>query len=452
MLPLLCALAMASCSFSDAYEDCTGGDATLQLNITAREESDLNTRADATTEVGTDHEYMHNLCVLLVKDGTVVKKFLPDLSANTAAQEGNLKTWMSEQFTLETGNYTAYAFANIDSYFDTAWSSLTGIGEGEDISNLSVESMVLDNPAGKLDLQTYYIPMSAREEITVTSATKSISIGLDRLVSKIRMTVAGRANTEVNALSFGHYADKVPLFADGQLEGEVYSLVKEVIASGSNLSTDASGKLTVEDFYVNASPAGHPFQVVVTTNEKGGVTYQAQTTRNELPRNSIYPLTLQLNDYGLDLAANCWVSPIGSLPVQVQVGFEPDSYEIKVPEGCQFELTVNGISNGVSGSQNVTGLSCTWNMPEGVTGIEFEGATTGVQTVKGHVTAAQGKTFKLSVLVTWSDGTATYNRTYHVTLTTGDLTDFPLSRSTTRSGQYVLDYLNPEMLNMFIKK
>ncbi len=454
LLPWLCAVPLASCSFDDDID--TGDDnapATLQLSITAREEGDLNTRVD-NTEVGQNSEYMHNLLVLFIQDDKVVKKFLPDLSNDEAAKAGNLKTWKSESFTLTPGTYTVYAFANIDSYFSTAWSSLTGLGENASIPNdVNIDNIVLEgNPASKLDLITYFIPMSAKEEVTVTRSTRNISIGLDRLVSKIRMSITGKAGAKVTALSFGGYADKITLFSDKTLEGETYTTTKTITVPGDGTlkadGTGTTGTLTIPDFYVNSSPAGHPFNVRVTTNEMSGVTYEATTARGELPRNSIFPLTLQLNDYGLDLAAQCWVSPIGSLPVEVNVGFAKNTYEITVPEGCQFEFTVNGVNGATAG---VTDLSCTWNMPDGVSGIAFDGETTGVTTVKGHVTASVGKTVDLSLLVKWQDGTASYARTYTVKLTTADLTNYPFYSKQTRTPEFGLDYLRHEMLNMFIK-
>lgn len=71
LLPWLCAVPLASCSFDDDIDQGGDGTATLQLSITAREEGDLNTRAD---EVGTNGEYMHNLCVLIVGGNNVVTK------------------------------------------------------------------------------------------------------------------------------------------------------------------------------------------------------------------------------------------------------------------------------------------------------------------------------------------------------------------------------------------
>lgn len=455
LLPWLCAVPLASCSFDDDID--TGGDnapATLQLSITAREEGDLNTRVG--TEVGQDNEYMHNLLVLFIQNGKVVKKFLPDLRYDEAAKVGNLKTWESEKFTLAPGTYTVYAFANIDTYYDGQWGSLTGLGDGESLTEkgIYIDNIVLDDPAAKINFADgKFIPMSAKQQVVVTATTKSISIGLDRLVSKIRMSITGKANTKVTALSFGGYADKITLFSDKALEGEAYTTTKTITVPGDGTlkadGTGTTGTLVIPDFYVNSSPADHKFNVSVTTDEMNGITYEATTSRGELPRNSIFPLTLQLNDYGLDLAAQCWVSPIGSLPVEVQITGFDNTYQIVVPEGCQFEFTVNGVKNS-GGTTTVTNPECNWNIPEGVDGIIFESQTTNVKTIKGHVTASAGKTFDLSLLVTWQDNGATYNRTYTVKVFTDDITNFPF-KSKTRTPEFGLDYLRHEMLNMFIK-
>lgn len=339
---------------------------------------------------------------------------------NTAAQQGNLKSWVSDPFTLPEGTYTVYAFANIDTYYDNLWGSLTGLQSGASLTtlNVDIDNIVLEDPAAKLNFaEGKFIPMSAKQTVVVTAATKSISIGLDRLVSKIRMSISGKANTKVTALSFGGYADKITLFSDKTLEGATYTTTKNITVPGDGTlkadGTGTTGTLVIPDFYVNSSPADHKFNVSVTTDEMNGITYEATTVRGELPRNSIFPLTLQLNDYGLDLAAQCWVSPIGSLPVEVQITGFDNTYQIVVPEGCQFEFTVNGVKNS-GGTTTVTNPECNWNIPEGVDGIIFESQTTNVKTIKGHVTASAGKTFDLSLLVTWQDNGATYNRTYTV--------------------------------------
>lgn len=438
--PCLCVVLAASCMEEEQCDTCSKYPVKVQLNITAEEEHSLNTRA---TEVGQNHEYINTLCVLLVKDGKVVKKLLPDLSANAAAKTGDLKNYTSELFELESGRYTVYAFANMYDTYLAEWSTISGLAEGADVSADYFSNMVLTNPAGKLDFTTYFIPMSAKQDVTVDASTRSISIGLDRLVSKIRINVTP-TDVKVNSLTFGGCANGVKLFADGGAASSIAYNVEKTM----NFTDPQS---TVADFYVNATEeSGHPFSVELTTNEYSGTTYTATTTRGILPRNSIFPLTLQLNQYGLDLDAQCWVSPIGSLPVEVTVGFQPDTYEVDVPEGCQFAFTVNSVQAAGS-SSSVTNVSSVWTIPDGITGIAFDGETSGVKTVKGHVTAAAGRNFELNAQVSWADTSGTYNRIYTIILHTKDLTEFPLTTTGKQNSSSRIQYLSPEMLNLFIK-
>lgn len=452
LLPWMCAVPLASCSFDDDID--TGDDnapAMLQLSITAREEGDLNTREG--TEVGQNSEYMHNLLVLFIQDDKVVKKFLPDLSNDEAAKVGNLKTWTSESFTLTPGTYTVYAFANIDSYFSTAWSSLTGLGDGESLTEkgIDIDNIVLeDNPASKLDLLTYFIPMSAKEEVTVTRSTRNISIGLDRLVTKIRMSITGKPNTKVTALSFGGYADKIGLFSDTQVNDMQYTCQHIVLNGEESQSIQLSdgGTYLFADFYVNSSPGNSGYIVTLETDEKNGTTYTATTKRTVLPRNSIYPLSLNLTGYDVTLDLHCWVSPIGNVPVEVKLSPNPDYYTCTIPEGSQFEFTVGVTPSGTTAIEN---LKSAWTFDkESVTGLAFDNYTEGDTTVKGHVTASAGKTFNLTFDVTWTADRNNFERRYNVIITTDDITNFPF-KSKTRTPEFGLDYLRHEMLNMFIK-
>lgn len=457
LLPWLCAVPLASCSFDDDIVESRERPATMQLSITAREEGDLNTRAES-FETGQDHEYMHNLLVLFIQDGKVVKKFLPDLRYNEAALGGNLKEWTSEEFTLDPGTYTVYAFANIDSYFSTDWSSLTGLEEGASVASLDIDKIVLDDdPASKLDFSNYFIPMSAKEEVAVTSDTRNISIGLDRLVSKIRMSITGKTDTKVTALSFGGYADKIGLFSDTPVNNMQYTCKHIVLNGEENQSIQLSkdGTYQFADFYVNSSPANSGYKVTLDTDEKNGTTYTATTTRKELPRNSIFPIVLNLTGYEVSLNLRCWVSPIGNVPVEVELSPDPDYYTCTIPEGCQFEFTVGVTPVSSSGTPAVTDLKGAWTFDkESITGLVFDNYTEGDTTVKGHVTASAGETFNLTFDVTWTpEGGNLTTRRYNVEITTGNIADFPFkpSQINTRASEFTLDYLGPEMLNMFIK-
>ena len=455
LLPWLCAVPLASCSFDDDIDQGGDGTATLQLSITAREEGDLNTRAD---KVGTNGEYMHNLCVLIVGGNNVVtKKLLPNTDdefvGNTAAQQGNLKSWVSDPFTLPVGTYTVYAFANIDTYYDGLWGSLTGLENGESLTEkgIDIENIVLDDPAAKINFADgKFIPMSAKQQVVVTATTKSISIGLDRLVSKIRMSITGKPNTKVTALSFGGYADKIGLFSDTQVNDMQYTCQHIVLNGEESQSIQLSdgGTYQFADFYVNSSPGNSGYTVTLETDEKNGTTYTATTKRTVLPRNSIYPLSLNLTGYDVTLDLHCWVSPIGNVPVEVKLSPNPDYYTCTIPEGSQFEFTVGVTPSGTTAIEN---LKSAWTFDkESVTGLAFDNYTEGDTTVKGHVTASAGKTFNLTFDVTWTADGNNFERRYNVIITTDDITNFPF-KSKTRTPEFGLDYLRHEMLNMFKK-
>lgn len=466
---LLCPVMFLSCSYDTEADDCSDSDGpvTMQLQITAEKETDLNTRADFTgeEEPGTTGEYMHNLCVLFVSaDGTIVKRINADVTNNPAAQEGNLRVY-SRTFEIDPGKYTVYAFANIDSYYNGDWTSLTTVDEGTTIESLRTESdididnIVLVDPASKLDLIDYFIPMSAKEIVVIDENTTSVSIGLDRLVSKVRVNITGKAGSKLTSFTFGNYADRVGLFSDQTLTNVEYISSKE---STQQIEFPADGEISLNEFYVNETRErsnATGFTVELETDEMGGTKYSSVTkTTLYLPRNSILPLHLTLNDYGLDLSGWYSVAPIDHAPVRFIANFyTQDSYSVEIPEGAQFGFTINGVT--LNDATSVPS-SCYWFIDEAVKakGFAFDGYSNEArqQTVEGYVTASKGHTFPFTVQVEWADGGKgnNYNRTYTVNVKTTDITevDFDKAISGTRSENTKVNNLKPEVLNMFIKK
>ena len=453
---------LGGCSPSDGLEGLPlpGQPAEMQLRITTREAGDLNTRAPGDDpdpvgeEPGTTHEFMHSLCVFIVDDaGTVVEKIAPDLSTNAAAQEGNLRTY-SQPLTLAPGTYTFYAFANIDATYSTElYNIVIGIEKDETLPSLA--SIVLDDPAAKIDFNDadgngsrHFIPMSAVPlTVTVTPATTGISIGLDRLVSKVRISLQGASASSATGLTFSGWADRVALLsanaapADVTCDGERTFSQAEVAATGGL------------EFYVNETVAhAAPFAVSVTTSNRGGTTYTATTARHDLPRNSIYPLVLTLDDYGLDIRVQCWVSPIGSYPVPVVATLDPNTYEVKLPEGAQFQFDIDGVYTGETATEQPADMACTWSFdPSAVRGLDFDGYTPCSTTVAGHVTASAGQEIPLTAQATWTDDGQSYNRTYTLRVVTTDITDVEFQDPvTTRAASS--RWLDVEVLNMYSYK
>ena len=187
-LLLFCVTALAACTQDD---DAVGGaPVEVRLAVTADHEETLPVRQTTGEEAGDEHEYMHELCVFIVDEtGTIEHRLLPDLSDDDDAKTGNLQQWTSYPILLTPGEKTLYAFANWSMADDDEWKQLLSQTEGATFNVGLLEQVVLDDPAAKLDFGAgCFIPMAARTTATVTASTRELSIGLDRLVSKVRLT------------------------------------------------------------------------------------------------------------------------------------------------------------------------------------------------------------------------------------------------------------------------
>ena len=191
LLPLLCLLAFAACTQDDAVPD--DAPVEVRLAVSADREETLPAR-QTTVEEGHEHEYMHELCVFIVDaNGTIERRLLPDLSADADAQAGNLQRWTSYPILLTPGEKTLYAFANWSTAANDEWKQLVGQTEGAPFDVDLLNRIELDNPAAKINFdEGRFIPMAATTTATVTPATRELSIGLDRLVAKLRL----RAQTD----------------------------------------------------------------------------------------------------------------------------------------------------------------------------------------------------------------------------------------------------------------
>lgn len=452
LLPWLGLAALTGCSMDDDLGDCMSGTSALQVTVSARQEGDLNARA---TEGGQDGEFMHDLCVLFVQGNTVKLKLQPDLSGDASAREGNLQAWTSgEQKGLEAGTYTVYAFANISDHYGkwNADATLSG--------NALPENIVIEDPAGNLDFENgKFIPMSAKEEISITAATRSVSIGLDRLVAKVRMTVSTTSQEPVTVknVTFSGYADKVSLIPNASVSTLLRDKKYEYT---DQFQISASQDKDIPDFYVNETREGDPFSISVTTTENQGVTYLATTTRKDLPRNSIYPLTLNLNHSELDITAEVYLVAIGAAVEDCKV--EPvegqqDTYRLRIPAGGLFKMQLNK-ANGITYDAN----GCSW---ENDPANKYIALTTSGNTEAGGVPSVTGTTvwgyssasniydeYPIYLTAKWTDGTNNFTRKYTILIATEDMFNFDYVETNTNANMASPLYLNKEYLNMFIKK
>lgn len=439
-VPLACSVLLSSC-YTDEYDGCpTDGQqpVAVRLNISAGEPGDLNaTRAEGDEIEGEQHEFMHTLYIYIVdRSGRLVKKFENPLEGSALASTGDVKSWQTRKFTLEPGTYTVFAFANIEDYsgvFDSPTSNGTQTATGEEmlentftenyeLRDDNLNSYRLTNPAGAIDLANgMFIPMSAKEEITITenydlNSVNTIDIGLDRLVTKVKMTINDAAeNIPANStITFGNYSENVPLMGkdDNENVDDFTTYFGERTKSTTIENVNSGDVLT---FYVNETLDGaeKPFTVTLSTKNSSGVsTYTATTERTELPRNSIYPLTLTFSDFGISITPRAWLEVLG---IGYKVEYTPeedDVYRVELATGSYFELTPEAIT---AGDDTIRVVTWKWtqdgNLPTGYV-VKIDDNT---DTVTGNLpaggTSYYGE-FTLKLNGKWTYDGADYDRTY----------------------------------------
>lgn len=416
-LTLLCALALAACTQDD---DAVGGaPVEVRLAVTADHEETLPVRQMADdTEEGRTHEYMHELCVFIVDaDGKIEHRLHPNLSGDAAT--GDLKEWTSYPILLTPGEKTLYAFANWSMADNDEWTQLLSQTEGATFDVGLLERVVLDDPAAKLDFGAgRFIPMAACTTATVTASTRELRIGLDRLVSKLRLTARLDKGVGIRGCVFAGAADACRLLGMEPAGSRTKSYTMPT-------PTPVNGTYVFPDVYINATYGTEPFTVTLETNENAGTSYTAQTVRKEVPRNSIYPLNLTLSPFAPRIGVRSWVSPIGHYPVEVETNFDADAFTVSLAEGSQFEFSIDGIS----GASSSVVPSAAWRLPDTTpAGVVFDGTADGTSsdalTVKGHLTTLPvGSTFTLGVDVSWTAGGKRYGRHYTLTVRITDITD-----------------------------
>ncbi len=445
LLAAACLVVPSAC-MSDDDAICPSSPATVQFHVSAASPGDLNATRAGGDPNAVSGEFMSQLCVLVVgTDNKVVWASGTDcLAADADAATGNLTDKTFQPITLAAGTYTVYAFANWTTAANKALDAIVALTAGDVLTADDLAAVVIDNPAARVDpANGKYIPMSAKETVTVTSTTGLISVGLDRLVGKVRVTLQSNdaAAVKVTGFNLTGFADKVSLFADDAApEGVTYTTAYTL----PDVTLAQSGAHTYADLYVNESQGTTPFGVSLTTDQYGGVHYESQTVRTTLPRNSVYPLTLTLNKYKLDLDVRAWMAFIGDTPLEYVVN-DDGSYTIDLFEMTNsFTLTPVGLGNITP-----TAIEWAWDLsPAAGESITLtEAPDTHVLT--GNFSAVAGKTYEIALNVKWTDVTQ-HERTYTIYLNVTD--EFPSLSTAAANRATAGSPLPSETLPLFIQR
>lgn len=375
-----------------------------------------------------EHEFMNSLIAFIVNADTI--EAVINATETEAFQQslkemgsGNVNLY-SQKVDITPGPKTIYAFANMDNVHlcgdktleTTFWDELETLEVGKKWP-IEYEEAVIDDPAATVNLSAEntgdmsFIPMSLKENVTVTVAGQSVSLSLVRLVSRVSVELYNGQGTEITVKDFkmSDFADRVNLFASETAPANITITYKSYPFEDGTTSGDLTVKVkhnTTEEiatFYINETlgrePAETPFELSLTVGEKE---MTGQTVCTSIPRNHILPLTLSLSDTHVGLAVVAQVAPIGGYPFNVYLGgddFLPvngnvGNFAVALPEGCHFSVT--GTIEGSSGtSTQITDWTWTNNSENLVkTSVNDDNVLT------GHITALPEQKVKLDFSIT----------------------------------------------------
>ncbi len=280
----------------------------------------LQTKADAPAAL--PGEQIHSLVVFIVNtDGKVEKKFQPNLSNDSKAQDGELTSWKSGPFEITGGAKRIYAFANWESLKDDPLKDIVATTEGASMPTLP-PTVFWESGVNKISETQKFLPMSVQEEWVPAKGVKPIY--LVRLVSRLKVRM--RNNTShpitVTGLTLGKFNTKGNLFKEDK-----FSVMPENGYSIDDFFNNVELGATMEDFtesdwyYVNESEATNGFEVNLETSsdkhpaDKNPHQGKKITALRQIPRNHVWNLNIEFTSYQLTLlSVSNENPPIGGYP------------------------------------------------------------------------------------------------------------------------------------------
>lgn len=316
---------LTACS-SEADEPNTDGKATVTVSLSSKAGG---TRSSWTLDptYGEDGEMMKNWFVAVVQNG----KILTIVESGDLANEKEIDGFT---LVLDAGETTFYSFANMrraDVGLDGITSFPATLPSGFDDQTFSVygnKTDVSDFPDG--------IPMSNKQVVNITTATKTVSLEVIRMVAKMHLTLTNITSEDLTIKRIGisdvtfNGADNVYLFpkttTDGGVETVVPNINEKAASKGTFYTTNIDGNggsatLAPNEscdvtFYINESEATTTkyFTLMVET---GDAAAQRFTMLNwtQIARNDYRSLpVVKINEYKIEFDVTAF-TPIGVLPL-----------------------------------------------------------------------------------------------------------------------------------------
>lgn len=315
----------------------------LALQIAVDEGNGLlpQTKADAYLEKG---ELINSLTAFIVDEYGYIETVVP--FSFTDAQKGLMATGdldgcVSDKFLIYPGSYTIYAFANCDKLIEMA--EVLTMKNGRLTAYLP-ETITWN---GGADFQpgatTGFIPMSGTKGFTVSNQGGTVTVSLERLLSKIQLSFRNSTDQEVmvNSWKLDGFNTKINLFKQNAIQAMVNAWpIGQTYSPALSVTSKATVNVAEPTwFYVSESKSAGGFAMTLNASKTGGQDKTESTSRKELPRNSVWPIEILFSDYYLTLAVQGENPPIGGYPALTTQESLTNSLTCAIIGGGPFTLT-----------------------------------------------------------------------------------------------------------------
>ena len=227
-------------------------------------------------------------------------------------------------------------------------------------------------------------------------------------------------------------------------EDAYFKLSENVEMKDWTWSSPQTGETNAKTFYLHETTSTDGFEIELKTSDDDADPRTASIPLS-IPRNFIQPLVIHITDYSLDITIKTQVAPIGVYPAEVT----QNGYEIKLPEGCTFDVTVTAKKN-MTPSTWESGASWSWSVTENTftnTELVFNNdapSNTGTEltntnnsfTFSGTVTSMPLTTKSCTITVVLRDGEA--EQTFPIVITVRELGDTEWTRSASSEAQPII--------------
>ena len=337
----LLAVGLGGCTYESPAGPGIGGDKPVPVIISLTPEK----TAVPAAATGDDDDAIKTLDLYIVDAAGKVEAHVnkTDFTFTTAHNAGTTRSTVD----LLPGTKTVYAFANCEgNAFSTLslsddWTTMPEAVSG----NRPIDIFPINAENG--------IPMSARTTWEVSELHTTYKVELIRMVAKMKITLQDLRVDQSNKITSLTLNDFLPnqtnLFRQ---EYGAVELPENPALTWSDWrwvqENNRTTSLSIAPFYLHETKGTFTVSMAID----GEKPPRTETFTTTIPRNHIYPLTINLTDYSLHIEGSYQLAAIGTIVVKKDIG---NGYTIELPEGSSnIQISIKLKENGQKKNNGVT--------------------------------------------------------------------------------------------------